>query len=142
MIEASTCQRTSLYKLCNCSRSDVTYSLSCRKCLDSSAKSSPRAISETKQRPNNQDFFKRKKLERAFDGAPLQIPTLKFVTPQATRSPSPGHDLGNRMKILFNMFSIFYLWEHTHTIWYKNLWNWHVNDIWPFDLAPRSPVWP
>ena len=46
------------------------------------------------------------------------------------------------MKILFNMFSILYLWEHTQRVWYKNLWIWHVNDIWPFDLAPRSPVWP
>ena len=46
------------------------------------------------------------------------------------------------MKILFNMFSIFYLWEHTLRVWYKNLWNWHVIDIWPFDLAPRSSVWP
>ena len=35
------------------------------------------------------------------------------------------------MKILFNIFSIFYLWEHTQRVWYKNLWNWHVNDIWP-----------
>ena len=44
-------------------------------------------------------------------------------------------DLGNRMKILFNMFSIFYLWEHTQRVWYKNLWNWHVNNIWPFCLT-------
>ena len=48
-------------------------------------------------------------LEPAVDGAPSQIPMLKFLTPQAPRSPTPGHDLGNRMKILFNMFSIFYL---------------------------------
>ena len=27
-------------------------------------------------------------------------------------------------------------------VWYKNLWNWHVNDIWSSDLARRSPVWP
>ena len=33
--------------------------------------------------------------------------------PPAPPSPTPGHDLGNRMQILFNMFSIFYLWEHT-----------------------------
>ena len=49
------------------------------------------------------------KLECAVDGAPLQIPALKFLTPQAHRRPTPGHDLANRMKILFNMFSIFYL---------------------------------
>ena len=48
-------------------------------------------------------------LECAVDGAPSQIPTLKFLTPPAPRSPTLGHDLGNRMKILFNMFSIFYL---------------------------------
>ena len=35
------------------------------------------------------------------------------------------------------MFSIFYLWEHTQRVWFKNLWNWHVNDIWPFDLTPK-----
>ena len=83
-----------------------------------------------------------RKLERAADGAPSQIPTLKFFTPPAPPSSTPGHDPSNRMKILFNLFSIFYLWEHTHKVWYKNLWNWHVNDIWPFDLSPRSPVWP
>ena len=55
-------------------------------------------------------------LERAVDGAPSQIPTQKFLTPPAPLSPTPGHDLGNRMKILFNMFSIFYLWEHTQSL--------------------------
>ena len=42
-------------------------------------------------------------LERTVDGMPSQIPTLKFL------SPTPGHEPGNRMKIMFNMFSIFYL---------------------------------
>ena len=60
------------------------------------------------------------KPERAVDGAPSQIPTLKFFTPPASRSPSPGHDLGNRMKILFNMFFIFFC-ENTHKVWYKTL---------------------
>ena len=61
-------------------------------------------------------FLKKKfKLERAVDGAPSQIPTLKFLTPPAPRSPTPGHDLGNRMKILFNMFSIFFIFVRTHT---------------------------
>ena len=41
-------------------------------------------------------------LERAVDGAP--------------RSPTPGHDLCNRIKILSNMFSVFYLWEHTQSM--------------------------
>ena len=30
-----------------------------------------------------------------------------------------------------------FICENTHKVWYKNLWNWHVND---FDLTPRSPV--
>ena len=50
-----------------------------------------------------------RKLERAVDGAPSQILTLKFLTPPAPHSPTPKYDLGNRMNILFNMFSIFYL---------------------------------
>ena len=53
------------------------------------------------------------KLERAVDGAPFQTPTLKFLTPQAPRSPTPGHDLGSRMKILFNMFSLLFVRTHT-----------------------------
>ena len=65
----------------------------------------------------------------AVDGAPSQIPTLKFFTPSTPKS-HPWRDPGNRMKILFNMFSIYFC-ENTHKVWYKNLWNWHVNDIWP-----------
>ena len=42
-------------------------------------------------------------------------PHAKVFDSPSTRSPNPGHDLGNRMKILFNMFSIFYLWEHTQS---------------------------
>ena len=37
-----------------------------------------------------------------------------FDSPPAPGSPTPGHDLSNRMKILFNMFSIFYF-VRTHT---------------------------
>ena len=43
-------------------------------------------------------------------------PHAKVFDSLASRSPTPGHDLGNRMKILFNMFSIFYLWEHTQSL--------------------------
>ena len=68
----------------------------------------------------SKDCIKELKLERAVDGAPSQIPTLKFLTHPAPTSPTPGHDSGNRMKILFNMFFIFYLWEHTQRVWYKN----------------------
>ena len=54
------------------------------------------------------------KLERAVDVAPSQIPTLKFLTPPpAPTSPTPGHDSGNRMKIMFNMF-LSLLCENTH----------------------------
>ena len=60
------------------------------------------------------------KLERAVDGAPSQIPTLKFLTPPAPRSPTPGHDLGNRMKFCSICFLSF-ICENTHTVWYKNL---------------------
>ena len=38
-----------------------------------------------------------------------------------------GHDPGNRMKNSFNLFSIFYFWEYTHKVWYKNL---KLNGIW------------
>ena len=56
-------------------------------------------------------FWLKKKQEGAVDGAPSQIPTLKFLTPS---SPTRGHAPGNRMIILFNMF--FYLFfVRTHT---------------------------
>ena len=43
-------------------------------------------------------------------------PHAKVFDPPAPHSPTLGHDLGNRMKILFNMFSFFYLWEHTQSL--------------------------
>ena len=36
-------------------------------------------------------------------------PPVKVFDPPAPTSPTPGHDSGNRMKILLNMFSIFYM---------------------------------
>ena len=42
------------------------------------------------------------KLERAVDGAPSQIPTLKLLTP-APQVPPLGHDPGDRMKIPFDI---------------------------------------
>ena len=45
-------------------------------------------------------------LERVVDVAQLQIPTLKFLTHPAPQVQPLGHDPGNRVKILFNMFSI------------------------------------
>ena len=65
------------------------------------------------------------KLECAVDGAPSQIPTLKFLTPQHPLVPTLGHGPSNRIKILFNIFS--FICENTHKDWYKNLWNWHGN---------------
>ena len=47
------------------------------------------------------------------DGAPLQIPTLKFLTPPSNHKSHPGHDPGNRMKILINIFLSF-ICENTH----------------------------
>ena len=35
--------------------------------------------------------------------------------PPAPQAPPLAHDPGNRVKILFNMFSIFYLWENTQS---------------------------
>ena len=55
-------------------------------------------------------------LERAVDGVPSLIPTLKILTLPAPWSPTPGHDLGNRVKILFILLSIFYLCEHTQSL--------------------------
>ena len=47
------------------------------------------------------DRLKKDKLECAVHGVLSQIPTLKFLTPP---SPTRGHEPGNRMKILFNIF--------------------------------------
>ena len=52
-------------------------------------------------------------LERAVHWASSQIPTLKFLTPPAPCSPTPGHDLGNRMKIRFNVFYLLFVRTHT-----------------------------
>ena len=52
---------------------------------------------------------RKRKLECAVDGAPSQIPTLKFLTPQHPKVPPLGHDPGNKMKIPSNLFSIFSL---------------------------------
>ena len=49
----------------------------------------------------------------------------KVFDPSAPSVPPLGHDPSNRMKILSNIFSI----------WYKNLWNWHGNrNLMIFDL--------
>ena len=46
-------------------------------------------------------------------GRHRKSPRSSFWLPPAPTSPASGHDPGNNMKILFNMFSIFYLWWHT-----------------------------
>ena len=48
-------------------------------------------------------------LECTVDGVPSQIPMLKFLIHPAPQVPPLGHDPSNRVKILFNMFTIFYL---------------------------------
>ena len=79
-------------------------------------------------------------LEHAVDEAPSQIPMLKFLTPSAPQVPPLRHDTDNRMKTLFNMFCIFYLWEHSKSL-VKNLWNWHGNrNLMIFDLLTHSKV--
>ena len=45
----------------------------------------------------------------AVDRAPSQVPTLKFLTQTAPQVSPLGHDPSNRIKIMFNIFSIFYL---------------------------------
>ena len=77
----------------------------------------------------------KKKLECAVDGAPSQIPTLKFLTPppQHPGVPPLGYDPSHRIKILFYIISL--ICEHTRKVWYKNLWNWHGNwNLMLFDL--------
>ena len=38
---------------------------------------------------------------------------------QRPKVPPLGHDPGDMMQIPFDMFCIFYLWDYTHTVWYK-----------------------
>ena len=73
-------------------------------------------MTENERRRSKKGKEKRKKigkekdkLECAVDGAPSQSLTLKFLTHPAPRCPPLGHDPSNSVKILFNMFSIFYL---------------------------------
>ena len=47
------------------------------------------------------------KLDRTVDGAPSQIPMLKFLTSQHPQVPLLGHDLGHRMKISVDVFHVF-----------------------------------
>ena len=58
----------------------------------------------------------RDQLECAVNGVPSQIHTLKFLTHPAPQVPPLGHELSNRMKILSNMFSIFYFKERTQSL--------------------------
>ena len=49
-------------------------------------------------------------------GRHRKSPRLSFWSSQHPQVPPLGHDPSNRMKILFNMFSIFYLWEHAQSL--------------------------
>ena len=54
----------------------------------------------------------------------------------APKSPTLGHDQCDRMKIPPDMFCIL-----THRVWYKNLWNWHINrNLMIFDLLTSPKV--
>ena len=66
-----------------------------------------------------------------------------FWPPSIPKS-HPGQQNENSIQL----FYIFYLWEveNTYIVMYKNLWNllcnWPLMIFDPFDLTPRSPVWP
>ena len=47
-----------------------------------------------------------------------------------SRSPTPGMTLATEW-IFCSICFLSFICESTHKVWYKNLWNWHVNDIWP-----------
>ena len=49
-------------------------------------------------------------------------------TPQSHPGAWPWQQNENSVQYVFFLF---YICENTHKVWYKNLWNWHVNDIWP-----------
>ena len=52
------------------------------------------------------------KLERAVDGAPSQMPTLKILTPQHPQVPPLANDSRNRIRIMFNIFSLLFVTTH------------------------------
>ena len=55
--------------------------------------------------------------------------------------PPLGHDPGDRIKIISDMFCISFICENTHKAWYKNLWNWHGNrNLMIFDHWPHPKV--
>ena len=58
--------------------------------------------------------------------------------PPPPAAPSPT--LATEWKS-FSICFLSFICENTHKVWYKIFKNWHINDIWPFDLLPRSPVW-
>ena len=78
------------------------------------------------------------KLECAVDGAPSQIPTLKFLTLQHPQVAPLVHDPSNRMKILFNMFLSF-ICKKAHKVWYKILEFDSVAKIWLYLIFWPNP---
>ena len=62
--------------------------------------------------------------------------------PQYAKIPPLGHDPGDRIKIMSDMFCISFICENAHKVWYKkNLWNWHGNrNLMIFDLWPHPKV--
>ena len=85
-------------------------------------------------------------LERAVNGAPWQIPTLKFWPASTHKSHPWGMTLATD-SICF----LYFICENTHKVWYKNLWNWHGNgnaskifilwsNWWPWVEVDRSNI--
>ena len=58
----------------------------------------------------------KKKLERAVDGAPSQIPTLKFLTPPSPTSPTPGHDLQQNENSVRYVLYLLFVRTHTNSL--------------------------
>ena len=84
-----------------------------------------------------------KQLECAVDGAPSQIPVLKFVTHPAP--PCPTHAAWLQQQNENSVQYVFYLlFGRTHTKFGIKILEFHkiaeINDIWSFDLIPRSPA--
>ena len=63
---------------------------------------------------SNKPIVKQTRARSGWDA--ITNPHAKVFDP----SPSQGHEPGNRMKVLFNMFLSF-ICVNTHKVWYKNL---------------------
>ena len=62
-----------------------------------------------KNKKKKENMKDKDKLECAVDGAPSQIPTLKFLNHPAPKVPHLGHDSSNRLIIDSSVQYVFYL---------------------------------